>query len=266
MSKWIYRILLVICLGVFGYSAFMLWSLRNEQNESDNANGNDVIAEIQKENEADGIKGFNPDWDKLREKFPDIVGWIYIPDCPTAANNPCSFAVVRGSDNAFYLDHAANQEYSRYGAVFMDFQASPTFEQDNTVLYGHSSDDGAMMTQLSNFADKKFFDEHPYFYYFSPQGNYKCATFIFAKVEDGCPYYEPLLDNPEYSDEEGYSKDEILQFWYNNALYRNDLDIEGKKFMTISTCNVKEYGFFSDQRLILMGILEPTEEPIEIKH
>ena len=33
MKKWIYRILLIVCLGVFGYSAYNLWDIYSQKQQ-----------------------------------------------------------------------------------------------------------------------------------------------------------------------------------------------------------------------------------------
>ena len=49
----------------------------------------------------------------------------------------------------------------------------------------------------------------------------------------------------------------------NKAQYQNDVDVSEGNFVTLSTCDL-DYGFDSDQRLILMGKLNKTEEPINV--
>ena len=48
-----------------------------------------------------------------------------------------------------------------------------------------------------------------------------------------------------------------------SAQYANEVDTSNGSFITLSTCDL-DYGFDSDQRLVLMGKLEPTQESIEI--
>ena len=36
MKKWIYRILLVVCLCVFGYSAYNLWDIYSQKQQVEN--------------------------------------------------------------------------------------------------------------------------------------------------------------------------------------------------------------------------------------
>lgn len=261
MKKWIYRVLTVVCLGVFGYSAYNLWNIYTQQNQSETANGSEIVEQAKKESQENKEKGFEPDWNSLKAQFPDLVGWIYVPGCDT------NYPVVQGGDNIFYLDHAANLEYSRYGAVFLNAEQPKDLTDDNTIIYGHSSDDGAIMTNIYNFNDEKFFNEHPYFYYLTPEKNYRCSIYIFAKDADAGTYYETKFSDESYEDEGGnwtMTKSEVMDYWNTHALYRRDMDITDKKFITISTCNVKEYGFYSDQRLILIGAIEEYNDPIVI--
>ena len=48
-----------------------------------------------------------------------------------------------------------------------------------------------------------------------------------------------------------------------NALYYNDVDTTDKSLVTLSTCDL-DYGFNSDRRLILTGVLNQITDPIKI--
>ncbi|WP_317395340.1 class B sortase [Faecalicoccus pleomorphus] len=244
MKKWIYRILMIVCIGVFGFSAYQLWTIYNTQ---------DTVKKETEELEklvvsSDDANLLEPDWDQLLAQNPDIVGWIYIPGCEI------SYPVVQGSDNSFYLDHTISGEYNRMGSIFLDAQTSSDFSQDNSIVYGHSVDIGGMFTNLANFDDQSFFNEHPVFYLLTPTQNYKCSIVYFAKTTDGSVYYTTSF---------GSYRNERLSEMMASAQYTNEVDTSNGSFITLSTCDL-DYGFDSNQRLVLMGKLEPTQESIEI--
>ena len=243
MKKWIYRILMLVCIGVFGFSAYQLWTIYNTQDTIKKE-----TKELQKLVVSDDTQVLDPDWEGLLAQNPDIVGWIYIPGCDI------SYPVVQGSDNSFYLDHTVNNEYNRMGSIFLDAQAPSDFSQDNSIIYGHSVDIGGMFTNLSNFDDSAFFEEHPQFYLLTPSQNYICSIVAFAKTTDGSVYYTTSF---------GSYRNERLSEMLSRAQYTRDVDTSQGSFVTLSTCDL-DYGFDSDQRLVLMGKLEPTQESIEI--
>ncbi|MDM8202850.1 class B sortase [Faecalicoccus acidiformans] len=241
MKKWAYRILMIVCIVVFGFSAYQLWTIYSTQN---------TVQEETKELEKLLVtdQGFEPDWQALQAQNPDIIAWIVVPDCEI------SYPVVQGEDNSYYLDHTVNKEANRMGSIFLDADAPADFSQDNSIIYGHSVDIGGMFTALSNFDDPDFFASHPFFYLLTPSANYECSIVFFAKDIDGSVYYTTSF---------GDFREERLSEMKNKAQYQNDVDVSEGNFVTLSTCDL-DYGFDSDQRLILMGKLNKTEEPINV--
>lgn len=245
MKKWIYRILLIICLGIFLFSAFQLWTIYSIQNQV-----KEETESLQKAVTKDENLGFIPDWEALQNENSDVVAWLYIPECDI------SYPVVQGNDNQYYLDHTVKKEENRFGAIFLSAEASPDFSQDNSLIYGHSVDIGGMFTNLSYFEDQNFFDQHPYFYVLTPTQNYRCTISWFAKTADGSIYYTSSF---------GGQRNSLLSQMKENAYFTRDVDISDGSFVTLSTCDL-DYGFDSAQRLILTGKLEPYNDPISFQN
>ncbi len=242
MKKWIYRIVLIVCICVFGYSAFQLYTIYSEKRQVEKE------TETLKKNVEKG-EVLDPDWESLQAENPDIIAWLYVPDCDI------SFPIVQGTDNSFYLTHTATKEYNPRGAVFLEAKANAQFQDDNSLVYGHSVEGGGMFTDLKQFTDSDFFKEHPNFYLLTPNGNYICNILTFAKTQDRSIYYTSSF---------GDYQQETVEGMIANAMYYNTLDTEGKRMITLSTCNL-DYGFNSDQRYVLTGVLEETNEPIRIQ-
>lgn len=236
---------MIVCIAVFAFSAYQLWTIYNTQNTI-----KQETKELEKMvvSQEEGQKLLEPDWASLQAQNPDIVGWIYIPGCDI------SYPLVQGSDNSFYLDHTVNGESNRMGSIFLDAQAPSDFSADNSIVYGHSVDIGGMFTNLAKFEDATFFKEHPYFYLLTPQQNYRLDIVYFAKDVDGSVYYTTSF---------GDYRLQRLEEMKAKALYTQEVDTTEGNFITLSTCDL-DYGFDSDQRLILTGKMVPVNELIEI--
>lgn len=242
MKKWIYRILIIILLGVAGFSGFHIYEVLSAKHQVEKETEN-----YKKLVENDNKNTIEPDWDALKEQNPDIVGWIYVPGCDI------SFPVVQGEDNSYYLSHTTDKQDSQYGSVFLDSNANSQFLDNNSIIYGHSVEGGGMFTNIKDFADESFFNNHPYFYLLTPSANYKCKIMTFAKTTDSSVYYTTSF---------GDYRDSVISQWLSNALYTNTYDTSNCNFVSLSTCNL-DYGFNSDQRYVLTAILDVTNDPIE---
>jgi sortase B len=236
---------MLICLAVFAWSSWQLiliWQQSNQVKEEAKELETITFTPAQEdENESEGAF-LNPNWEALKAKNPDIIAWIYIPQCDI------SFPVVQGSDNAYYLNVTALGQYNPRGAIFADYQASSDFSDDNTVIYGHSVEGGGMFTSLDEYENADFFAAHPYYYLLTPEQNYKVNIYTFAKTQEQSVYYTTGF---------GSYSEEVLEQMKSEALYSTDTVVAGP-LVSLSTCDL-DYGFDSIQRLVLTGWLEPME-------
>ena len=250
MKKWIYRILLIVCLGVFGYSAYNLWDIysQKQQVETETKQLEEKVVKTKKEDKE--IKNvLQPDWTTLKKQNANIIGWLYVPDCEI------SFPVLQAKDNQYYLNHTVNGEYNPRGSIFLDANADAQFKNDNSIVYGHSVEGGGMFTLLKNYCDEQFFKEHSVFYLLTPEANYKCNVFTFAKT---------IEDSVFYTTSFGGSRQETIESMKESATYLNDLVSTEGNFISLSTFDL-DYGFDSNHRFVLTGHLEKTSDDIVLK-
>lgn len=73
------------------------------------------------------------DFEILKSLNPDVVGWIEIP------NTNINYAIVKGRDNSYYLNHDTLRKYNIYGSIFMNYQNDKNFQDNNTILFGHNT-------------------------------------------------------------------------------------------------------------------------------
>ena len=225
MKKWIYRIVFVVSLCVFGYSAYNLWDIYSQKQQVATQTKQLEKKVIKKKRENKVVKNvLEPDWAALQAENQDIVGWIYVPGCDI------SFPVMQSKDNEYYLNHTVSGEYNNRGSIFLDANANAQFQDDNSIIYGHSVEGGGMFTLLKKYCDEDFFKSHPVFY-----------TTSFGD------YRQETLDSMKQS-----------------STYFNDLVNTDQKFVSLSTCDL-DYGFDSSHRFVLTGQLEKTSDDIVLK-
>ena len=94
------------------------------------------------------------DWDALKEKNPDIVGWIYVE------NTNINYPVVQAKDNDYYLTHNADGQPSSSGAIFLDYENKLDMSSDVNFIYGHNMMDGSMFADITKFKKQSFLDQN----------------------------------------------------------------------------------------------------------
>lgn len=194
-------------------------------------------------------KGFEIDWNELLEKNPDIAAWIYLPQADI------SYPVVQGKTNSEYLKKDIEGHYSNTGSIFLDAKNNPSFNNLNSIIYGHSVQTvGGMFTGLNEFEDEDFFNKTDCFYLLTPTRNYRCKIFAFAPTQDQSVFYT-------ISSEEG--RESLMQKMADEALHFRNTDAEGECLLTLSTCDL-DYGLASDHRFVLASVMEPYFETIPV--
>lgn len=240
MKKNFYKIMLSICVVATSICGFQIWTMAVQDQiraEALDKSKKKVIKEEKSGNE------FLVDWAALQSTNPEIVGWIYVPFCSI------SYPVVQSSNNEFYLNHSFEGGYDEFGTIFLDSAADRNFHCDNSILYGHSSFVGKMFSGIANYRDQTFFQEHPYFYLLTPDGNYKINIVAFLETTYNIEFY-----NVQFGD----SRDLIVNDMLSRAKYTNDIDTSSGEFVSLSTCNL-DFGLNSDQRFLLTGIKEEID-------
>ncbi|MCL2838131.1 MAG: class B sortase [Oscillospiraceae bacterium] len=86
---------------------------------------------------------------------PDFVGWITIP------GTTVDYPIVRGADNARYLNTTFSGASNPAGAIFMDYRAIYGFKAPASLIHGHNMRDGSMFAPLVNYMNREFMDNYP---------------------------------------------------------------------------------------------------------
>ena len=166
-------ILCVVCLGVFLFSGYKLFSKLSEykaaQKSYEKMSEQYVTAEtpaattspVSEADTSDEEKETSPitvDFTQLLATNEDVCGWLYSKD--TVINYP----VAQGEDNNEYLHHLLDGTYNSSGTLFLDCECGPEFSGANSIIYGHNMKNGSMFNSLHSYSDQAYYDAHPVMY------------------------------------------------------------------------------------------------------
>lgn len=173
----------------------------------------------------------------LFEANGDCIGWICIPN--TAVNYPVMFTPEEPQK---YLRKNFEGEYSVSGVPFLDGASTP--ECDNLIVYGHNMKNGTMFSDITQYRDKAYCEEHPYIEFETADGLriYQVFAVEYVKNNDGWYDFHTAADEVKYNDKVS----EIS----NRALYDTGFIPQyGQQLLTLSTC----YGAAKSDRIIVVA-------------
>lgn len=192
----------------------------------------------------------NPiDFEKLAGENPDLYAWIRIPD--TNIDYPIA---QREGDDAFYLDHDLYGEARFAGCIYTEDSNSRDFLDPNTVIYGHNMKNGSMFQNLHFFADSSFFEEHPYFYIYTPDRVLVYQVFAAYVYDD-----RHLMNSFDFDDPEVFEQyvEDIFHVKSMDAKIRKEVSVTGEDHLvTLSTC----IGGAPESRYLVQAVLVKDEK------
>ena len=258
--------LLVMCaaLAVFLYSGnqlltYFLDNYRNDKQQQDLIEQAVVVLPPQTEQtwptqepgaEQEGTETTDPaptepvetapiyvDFETLQSQNPDIVGWIYCPD--TNINYP----IVQGESNQSYLYRSHTGERNANGSIFLDFRNLRDFSDFNNIIYGHNMGVGEMFGTLKQFADQKFYEEHPVMWLLTPDKAFRLdliagmVTPSDSETYELFSYQEDLHERMEYA-------------LSHSSFDAGEVDISQiTQVLTLSTCSYE----YATARYVVIG-------------
>ncbi|MGL5254551.1 MAG: class B sortase [Brevinema sp.] len=227
-DKVITGIIVIGIAGVLFFCGFKIYQIYWEYKD-----GSDVYEEIEEYinipedpeetvGEAEDEDSEYIDFSKLQEMYPDIVGWIQIPELGI------SYPILQGKNNSFYLNHLPTGEAGRCGSIFLDCNNDPNFGDTNSIVYGHHMKDGTMFAALKHY---KELSQTTYLYVYTPydvlqyqvisayQGSTanRAYTYYFPEEKDVLEFHKFVLGKTEI-----------------RTVVESSLE---DKFITLSTCD-----------------------------
>ncbi|MBQ3756588.1 MAG: class B sortase [Oscillospiraceae bacterium] len=252
-------VLLGVFLGVFIFAAYQLYytfngyrqatkkyNSLNEQYVSTQPEATPTPDVTEKPEETPEVftAPITIDFDGLKERNKDIAGWIYCPD------TPISYPVVRGADNDYYLYHSFDGDLNQSGTIFMDMVCEVDLSQDNTILYGHHMNNRGMFASLEDYRQEGYLEEHPIFYYLTPDETYVLPIFsMFLTGGDSDVYAFNFATDDEYT--------KFLESMTARSNYDTGIDVTSDDhIMTLSTCAYD----YDDARYVVLCKIVPISE------
>lgn len=189
------------------------------------------------------------DFVALQQQNPDVYAWIQVP------GTEVDYPILQSSnDNTYYLNHTIDGEEKKEGAIFTENYNTKTFEDPNTVIYGHDMKNGSMFQSIHKYMDRSFFDNNRDIVIYMPDQILHYKIFA-AYLTDN----RHLLMNYNF-----WSKDEYQQYLNSifsmrdmNAFIDTSTEVTTEdKIITLSTC----YAGISTQRYLVQAVLVSIEK------
>ena len=242
MRKCIKIIILIGCLCSMCFFGYKIYNYLSEDKASKDLNQNLIetaVTEITTEDLDNNSLPIQVDFEVLKQKNTDIIGWIY------SENSPINFPVVQSTDNQYYLRRLIDRTYNRAGTIFMDYRNNKGMSDWNTIIYGHNMKNDTMFGTLMNYKEQSYYDSHKTMYYLTEKKTYKVELIAgYIESADSSIYDIPTKDN---------NKKQILENAKNKSTFKSEFDFgDEEKILTLSTCSYE----YDDARYILIGILK----------
>ncbi len=233
MKKYIRTILTAVFIVIAVGCA--VWLVRFYMDEAEGAQANEralTEAETEEPQEEPGESVEIPiDFASLQQTNPDVYAWIRIEG--TNIDYP---VVQSGQDNTFYLDHTWEGAEAAQGAIFTQTYNQKSFEDYNTVIYGHRMSDSnpVMFHDLLNYMDKEYLHSHQNVTIYTEQHVFTYK--VFAAV-----VYEDRLLPLSFNFSEESQRQEFLDSVFASADLRSqfadNVEVTAQdKILTLSTC------------------------------
>lgn len=195
----------------------------------------------------------NPiDFAALQAGNSDIYAYIKIED--TNVDYPI---VQSPNDDEFYLRHTAeDKSWSSSGAVYTESANTKTFNDRVTVIYGHNGYGDTFFTTLHRFEKEDFFNNHPYFYIYTPEKKLTYQIISAFKYDD-----RHIMNSFNFADTVQFKEFEEYIKNPSSALknVRTELDTtvdENSKIVVLSTCITNQ----KSSRYLVCGVLVKDEQ------
>ena len=191
----------------------------------------------------------------LREQYPDVQGWLTIPD--TGIDYPVLQSEQENGE--FYLKRNYKKEYDINGSLFLQADCKVS-ESRNLIIYGHNINGRRYFGYLQNFREETFFKEHPVFSFTPVEGKKQDYHIVSILETDKYADYYSFTDYGNEKDYYGMVEKILSHSKFQSKAAKkmkkkmDESDAEAffrkYKFVTLSTCRTMDG---RDKRLMVIG-------------
>lgn len=182
----------------------------------------------------------------LQKLNPEVFGWL------TVYGTNIDYPLVQAENNSKYVNMNVKGEFALSGSIFLDSRNDKSFEDINSILYGHHMQKEVMFGELESFADEEYFEKHTYGVIYYDKAWHGIEFFAFLHVDA----YDPVIYNAGIQGEDG--RQMYLNYVKDHAINYRELEWEPEEhYVALSTCTSDS----TNGRHILVGrITEQLEE------
>ncbi len=260
-SKLLYPLLIVLLLGVMGYSGYQIAAtyirnLKADQVYSDIEN--QFLVDVPPQTEAPGpaqtkpaetraddepeeslslmtveadpettapdpMRLLNVDFDSLKKANGDAVAWLQ------GLEGHVSYPVVQGKDNSYYLTHLFDGTVNKNGTLFV--HCDNNFLQDDiTYIFGHHMKSGKMFGHLTDYRSREYYNNNQELRLYTPETIYTLKPFA---VVLGVGTEQITLN---YAGREDFNRG--IQGYISRSLHPASVSVSyGDKLVCLCTCS-----------------------------
>ena len=172
---------LIIAILISGFNAYMI--IRGASEYNTGTDSYKQIHDMAVRKDADPNDG-RIDFELLKSVNPDVIGWLSLE------NTVIDYPVVKGNDNEYYLHHLYTGEWNSLGSLFVDYRNRDLFQDQISVIYGHSMLNGSMFFLLERYERQSFYEEHKQFIFETPDQVYILEPIAGRTVDAKIPFLQ----------------------------------------------------------------------------
>jgi sortase B len=154
----------------------------------------------------------------------DYVGWISI------AGTEIDYPTVKGKNNAYYLTHNFNKEWSKYGAIFMDYRNAKDFSDKHVMIYGHAMKNQAMFGFLDKYKKSNYLPGKEIIEIRTLEGIRRYEIFSVYVAEATVSGMKVPANNESMS--------QMIRLYKGRSMYKIDVDMSDvTQILTLVSCD-----------------------------
>lgn len=194
------------------------------------------------------VNKFNDSYEEQIKKFQNKYNNKDIKALLAIENTNFATVIVQSNDNEYYLNHALDKSYNKYGSTFIDYR----IDLNNTkkiLIFSHSSQDADLPFEIiEEYRNEKYYKEHKFLYLITEKEKRKYAIFS-AYVETSDFDYMKLDFSTDTERHNHYQK------LKNNSFYETEVEVEDTdEIILLQTCSeLEKYQNYARKYFLLIA-------------